>query len=526
MRRFDVPGRSPVFAPNAAATTSHPLATATALKILHDGGNAVDAAIAASATLCVVEPHSTGIGGDCFAIVAEPDGKLHGLNGSGRSPAGLKAEWLIEHGFSAIPEYSVHSVTAPGAVRAWETLHRRFGRIDFARLFADAVTYARDGYPVAPRIAHDWARYRDRLAADPGAKLHCLKDGRTPVAGETMRAPALGGVLARIAREGASAFYEGEVAADIAAAVAAKGGFLTEADLAVVDSSWIDPIRTDYRGYEICELPPNGQGLTALVLFNLLRLVDPPPGHDSAQRLHQLLELGRNAYAVRDAEIADPVTMHTATQRLLSDEYARQLLANYRPDRRDPEITLPKLPNADTVYLAVVDRDRLAVSFINSLYHGFGSGIVGENTGIALQNRGACFVVEPGHPNCIAPSKRPMHTIIPGMVLNGGRASYVLGVMGSAYQPMGHAHVLSNLLDYGMDVQEAIDSARIFWADDGALEAESGVPDDTLEGLRQRGWQVRRGGLWGGGQMIAIDWETGTLCAGSDPRKDGHAAGY
>jgi gamma-glutamyltranspeptidase/glutathione hydrolase len=255
-------------------------------------------------------------------------------------------------------------------------------------------------------------------------------------------------------------------------------------------------------------------------------MVDPATAPDSAERLHQLVELGRIAYSVRDAEIADPAAMRAKVTYLLSDKYAEQLFANFQPDRRNPEVTLPKLPKAGTIYLSVVDRDRLAVSFINSLYYGFGSGIAGEKTGIVLQNRGACFVVEPGHPNCVGPSKLPMHTIIPGAVLNGGRATHVFGVMGGAYQPMGHVHVLTNLFDYGMDIQEAIDAARIFWADDGTLEAESGISDEALAGLRQRGWSTRRGGPWGGAQMIAIDWENGTLCAGSDPRKDGHAAGY
>ncbi len=496
------------------------------MSVLKEGGNAVDAAIAASATLCVVEPHATGIGGDCFAIVAEPDGKLHGLNGSGRSPAGLKVDWFMERGLKSVPTYSVQAVTAPGAIRAWETLHRRFGRMDFARLFGDAVGYARDGYPVGARVARDWSNYRERLAADAGAARHCLIDGHPPVAGEIMKATALGEVLARIAKEGASAFYEGAVAADIAATVKAKGGFLSEEDLAAVASEWVEPIRTSYRGHEICELPPNGQGLTALILLDLLKLVEVPKDRAGAERLHLLLELGRLAYAVRDAEISDPALSRARVAQLLDEDFSRRLFAGYDPTRRNPDIVLPPIPHSDTIYLTVVDRDRMVVSFINSLYHGFGTGIVTPNTGIALQNRGACFVVEPGHPNCVGPAKRPLHTIIPAMATKDGRAAVSFGVMGGAYQPMGHVQVVSNLLDYGMDVQEAVDDARIFWDEDGMLLAEAGIGEAALAGLERRGWMVKRGGMWGGAQIIAIDWKSGVLSAGSDPRKDGHAAGY
>jgi len=508
------------------AATSHPLATQCALAVLREGGNAVDAAIAASATLCVVEPHMTGIGGDCFALVCEPDGTLHGLNGHGRSAAGASLDGYLDRGFTSIAGNSVHAITAPGAIRAWEELHARFGRMDFARLFADAVRHGRDGFPVAPRVASDWAGLVDKLAAHEGGRRHWLIDGRAPRLGDVMRTPALADVLEGVARNGSRAFYEGEVAADIASTVAELGGFLSEEDLAAVTVDWVEPIRAEYRGLEICEIPPSGQGLTTLILLQLLARTQLPPDPGSAERHHRQIELGRLAYGVRDAEIADPAHMRTGVDALLSPLYLDDLLKGYDPALRNPEIRLPKLPESDTIYLSVVDQDRLAVSFINSVYSGFGTGIVAKKTGIALQNRGACFVLEPGHPNAIGPLKRPMHTIIPAMAMADGKAALSFGVMGAAFQPMGQAHVLSNMLDYGMDPQEAIDEARLFWNGQGVLEAESGISADAIAGLEARGHAVTRGGPWGGAQMIVIDHTRGTLIGASDPRKDGQAAGY
>ena len=525
-RPFDQPGRSPVYAANAMAATSHPLATTTALTVLREGGNAVDAAIAASATLCVVEPHMTGIGGDCFAFVGEPSGTIHALNASGRAAAGAHLNWYLENGIHDIPDTSPHAVTVPGALRGWEKLHRKFGSMDWARLFADAVDHAEGGFPVAPRVAHDWKSLTAKLAADTGAAKHLLFDGAAPSVGQKIRLPALGRTLSRIAKEGADAFYRGEIAAEIAATVQALGGFLCEEDLARCEADWVEPIRTAYNGHEVLQIPPNGQGITALVILNLLTAGGRHHDPLSAERFHQSIEFARLAYAVRDAHVSDPATRHTTPDAILSAETTQSLLKQFDPESRNSTITLPKLPDADTIYLSVVDRDGLAVSFINSVYSGFGTGITTEKSCISLQNRGSCFVIEEGHPNAIGGGKRPMHTIIPGMVLKDGLPAISFGVMGGAYQPAGQAHVLQNMFEYGMDPQQAIDFPRLFWRPDGVLAAESGFTPQILAELAALGHETAPGGLHGGGQMVAIDRENGVLIGASDPRKDGHAAGY
>jgi gamma-glutamyltranspeptidase/glutathione hydrolase len=528
MRNFDLPGRSPVIAENGMVATSHPLATATALSVLRDGGNAVDAAIAASAVLSVVEPHMTGIGGDCFAILAEPDGTLHGLNGSGRAAAGAQAAWYREQGHETMPAYGAHSVTVPGAIRAWEVLAQRFGTRGFDALFCDAIRYAENGFAIHPRVARDWRNHVADLAADEGGRRHCLVDGRAPDPFTRMSSPALGKTLRRIAAGGAGAFYEGEIAAEIASVVKAAGGFLDEADLAGATADWVGTIRTDYRGHSVHEIPPNGQGITALIILNLLTElgVERLPA-DGAERQHMLIEAARLAYAVRDRDVADPMFMTGSVDRILSADFTRSLAQRFDPDKRNASLVLPPLPSADTVYLTVVDRDRRAVSFINSLYSGFGARVVTPVSGIALQNRGACFSLVEGHPNEIAPGKRPMHTIIPGMAMKDGKATIAFGVMGGAYQPMGHALVLSNMLDHGMDPQAAIDAPRLFWGTDGVLEAEAGIPLAVRTALEEKGHVVRNAWApWGGGQTIAIDHDGGFLIGGSDPRKDGCAAGW
>jgi gamma-glutamyltranspeptidase/glutathione hydrolase len=515
-RDFSLPGRSPVIAENAMATTSHPLGTMSAIQVLRDGGNAVDAAIAAVATLCVVEPGATGIGGDCFAIVADPDGTLHGLNASGRSSMTADADSLRARGLSAIPEFGALAVTVPGALAGWEALARR---------------YAENGFAVHPRVAHDWRRYEADLAADAGARLHYLKDGRAPRVGERMRQPALAACLRKVAKGGAKAFYEGEIAAEIAATVRAGGGFMEEADLAACAADWVLPIGTDHGGQRLNEIPPNGQGVTALIMLNMLDALDAKRlPRDSAERWHLWIEVARLAYAARDAFVSDPATMHAPVDVLLSRRFAEDLAARVDPGRRNDDLVMPALPGPDTTCLSVVDRDRLTVSFINSLYFGMGSRVVTLNGGVTLQNRGAGFTLVPGHPNELGPGKRPMHTIIPGMATQirakgAGRASIAFGVMGGGFQPMGHAQVFTDIVVGGMDPQQAVDQPRLFWADDGVLEAETGISAEVRMGLEARGHTLRSGGPHGGGQIIAID-ETGFLTAGSDPRKDGFAAGW
>jgi gamma-glutamyltranspeptidase/glutathione hydrolase len=528
MRRFDRPGRSPIIAENGMAATSHPLATMTALDVLKRGGNAVDAAVAASAVLCVVEPHSTGIGGDCFAIVVEPDGTVHGLNGSGRAAAAAEPGWYRAQGFREIPETGPHPVTVPGAIEAWETLLQRLGTMGFGELFADAIRLAEHGFPVHARVGSDWARHVGGLAADEGGARHYLVDGAAPVIGSRHHQPALAATLRQIARDGAKAFYEGAIAAEIAATIRARGGLLGEEDLAAVSADWVAPISASFAGHDVLEIPPNGQGITALIMFRLLEAVgaheaDP----DGAERYHLEIEAGRIAYSVRDHMVADPAAMTVAPSGLLSDGFIAALAGRIDRARRNPDVSMPPLPRSDTVYLTVVDRERRAVSFINSLYDSFGSLIVTPRSGITLQNRGACFNLIAGHPNEIGPRKRPMHTIIPAMALKDGEAAAAFGVMGGAYQPMGHVHVFSNLAVFGMDPQEAVDHPRLFWGDDGAVEVEGGISESVRRGLAERGHAIREAARpFGGGQLIVINRANGFLVGGSDPRKDGMAAGW
>ena len=525
-RDFHLPGRSPVFASEGMAATSHPLASLAAIETLKAGGTAADAAVTAVATLCVVEPAMTGIGGDCFCLVAKPDTPIWGYNGSGRAAASVTTEALLGKGIRAIPNTSPHAVTVPGAVEAWAAILKNHGRFGLDRALAPAIRFAQGGFPIAPRVGFDWARDVAKLQTDPGAAQHYLVDGRAPAVGDVMRFPALAATLEAIAAGGPKAFYQGPIAADIAATVGARGGDLTVEDLARHRGEEATPISTNYRGLDVVELPPNGQGLTALILLNILEQFDlaslDPLG---AERYHLALEAARLAFAVRDTHIADPAFMREPLAGLLDKGFARKLSMLLDPDKRVPLPPAPT-PSSDTVYLTVVDRDRMAVSLINSLYSHFGTGICTEKTGIMLHNRGFGFVVEPGHPNTIAPGKRPMHTIIPALTTRGGRCDMSFGVMGADYQPMGHAHVITNMVDYGMDVQAAIDSPRIFFLGEQS-EVEHGVSAATIAGLKARGHDVAVRPLpFGGGQAIRIDWERGVLIGGSDPRKDGCALGY
>jgi gamma-glutamyltranspeptidase / glutathione hydrolase len=525
-RDFHLPGRSPVYAREGMAATSHPLATTAAIDTLKAGGTAADAAVTAAAALCVVEPAMTGIGGDCFCLVARPDQPVWGYNGSGRAAAAVSAEALIAQGIRAIALNSIHAVTVPGAIEAWAAILKAHGRFGLDRALAPAIRFAEDGFPVAPRVQSDWAQTVGKLSLDPGATRHYLVNGRAPDVGDVMRLPALAATLKAIAAHGPKAFYEGAIAADMAATVAARGGLLAAEDFARHRGEEAEAISTNYRGLDLVELPPNGQGLAALVLLNILERFDlaalDPAG---PERAHLALEAARLAFAIRDTHIADPAHMRTPVASLNDKAFAAKLAARIDRSRR---ADLPKAPTpgSDTIYLTVVDRDRMAVSFINSLYSAFGVGIATENSGIMLHNRGACFVVDPAHPNTIGPGKRPMHTIIPALAMREGRCDMSFGVMGADYQPMGHVHVVTNMVDYGMDVQAAIDAPRFFFEGDQVV-VERGVPAATVAELKRRGHDVvLRASPLGGGQTIRIDWERGVLIGGSDPRKDGCAAGY
>jgi gamma-glutamyltranspeptidase / glutathione hydrolase len=524
-RDFHSPGRSEVFACEGMAATSHPLASLAAIDALKAGGAAADAAVAAAATLAVVEPHMTGIGGDCFCLVAKPGAPVWGYNGSGRAAATASAAALWDQGVRAIGPRSPLAVTVPGAIEAWSAVLASHGRFGLDRALAPAIRYAEAGFPVAPRVAHDWTFAVEMLRADPGASRHYLIDGKAPAAGDIMRFPALAATLKAIAARGPGAFYE-DAAADIVATLAPRGSWLTSDDFAHHRGEEVTAISSNYRGLDVVELPPNGQGLVALVLLNILENFDlAKRAPDGAERLHLALEAARLAFAVRDTHVADPAFMRISAASLLDKAFARKLAALIDPGKR---VKLPHapMPGSDTVYLTVVDRDRMAVSFINSLYSEFGSGIATENTGIMLHSRGACFAVDPDHPNAIGPSKRPMHTIIPALAMRDGRCELAFGVMGASFQPMGHAHLITNLIDYGMDLQAAIDAPRVFFEGEATI-VEQGISAAAVDGLNARGHEVTvRERPWGGAQAIAIDWQRGMLIGASDGRKDGCAMGY
>ena len=529
MRDLHFPGRSVVHATSGAAATSHPFATLTAIDVLRGGGNAVDAAIAACAVQCVVEPMMTGIGGDCFVLLQKGgQGPVIGLNGSGRAPAGLTAEHLLDQGIRTIGLESVHSVTVPGAIDAWCRLLADHGTMALEELFQPAIRYAEEGFAVLPRTAADWARNVPRVMGDPNATALYLKDGAAPAAGETWRSPELGATLKAIGERGRDAFYDGEIAEDMVGYLAEIGGTHTLDDFAATACVFVEPVTSEYAGRDVVEIPPNSQGIAALVLFNILKGFDlgamDPMGAD---RLHLETEAGRLAFATRNQFVADPAMADVPVEYLLSDGFAEELRGRISMDRAMPaNPVIPGPQHQDTIYLTVVDRDLNCVSFINSLFHGFGCCIASPTTGVMFQNRGAGFRVEPGHPNCVAPGKRPLHTIIPGMALRDGRCEVSFGVMGGAYQPVGHVHLLTNLWDFGMDVQEAIDCPRAFNFG-GALTVERGVPESVRRDLAARGHEIEEIVIpWGGGQAIVVDRARGTLAAGSDPRKDGCALGY
>ena len=529
MRDFQLPGRSPVYATHAMAATSMPAATLTALDVLRAGGNALDAAVA---VLCVIEPQSTGIGGDCFCLYAPAGtGKVLALNGSGRAPAAASIDWYESRRISALENTSAHAVTIPGAVSAWETLVRAHGRKGLDELLQPAIRFAAEGWPVHPRVAFDWARNEAKLRK--GGSLAFLPNGAVPAAGDRFANPALAETLRSIARHGAKAFYEGPVAADMVQTLRERGGLHTEEDFAagLNGAEFVDPITLNWKGYDVYQCPPNGQGLLVLMMLGILGgMPSAPDGVEGAIRAHRHIEAARLVYRDRNALLADPGAVDIPVEKLLSEAYLasqRALISDVSALRDLPAAGESFLPrHKDTVYLCVVDRDGNACSFINSLFQSFGSGILAQRSGVMLQNRGFGFRLERGHPNCIAPRKRPMHTIIPGMVMKHGRAVLPFGVMGGHYQPVGQSWFLTNFLEYGLDIQESIDLFRVFpYA--GKVEVERTVPDDIVRKLAAMGHVPEVTELpHGGGQAIWIDHDRGCLIAGSDPRKDGLALGY
>jgi gamma-glutamyltranspeptidase / glutathione hydrolase len=528
LRDFNVPGRSAAYAANGMVATSAPRATLAGLDVLRAGGNAMDAAIAAVAMQSVVEPESTGIGGDCFVLYSPKGAPPVALNGSGRAPKKATVEWYAERQMRDIEVQTPHAVTVPGAVDAWCRLNREYGTKPLAELLEPAARAAEDGYVVTPRVAYDWHRLAWKLQ-DPVTAALFLKDGKEPPEpGDTMKNPPLARTLRRIGRDGRDAFYAGAVAGEIVARLKSLGGLHEEEDFAAQRAEWVEPIHASYRGYEIYECPPNGQGLAALMILRQLEgfaLADDT--FTEADRLHLIAEATKAAYRVRDDSFADPAQAAVDVAGFLSDAWAARARRQIRLDAILPGNdwhggTL----HADTVYLCAVDRDGNACSFINSLFSNFGSGIVAPESGVLLQNRGSGFRTIPGHPNAIAPGKRPLHTIIPAMLCKDGKAVMPFGVMGGQYQAAGHAHFLHRMLDRGLDPQQAAEAPRSF-AFRNKLRVEPGNPAPIVDDLARRGHDIETVRVpLGGCQAIWIDQARGALIGGSDPRKDGLALGY
>lgn len=514
---------------NGMAATSHPASTLAAIGILDAGGNAMDAAIAACAVQCVVEPGSTGIGGDCFALYSRRGSDdIVGFNGSGWAPEAASVAALHSCGVSTIERHSPHAVTVPGAVDAWATLARDHGSLPLKQLLAPAIRYARDGYAVAPRTASDWAHQASLLSLDKTSRERMLVDGHAPRAGTVHRQPLLARTLEAIAEAGSRAFYEGDVAEDIVACLRGMGGLHTMDDFAQFRGEYVKPIKASFRGYDVHECPPNGQGVIALLILKLLEGFEANDDPLGADRLQREIEATRIAYAIRDEALGDPRRHPVDVDRLLSDESIRALRDRMgKRDAGNDSMPATTAEHKDTVYISVVDRDRNSASFINSLFHPFGSGIMAPQTGVMLHNRGQSFSVEEGHPNAIASRARPMHTIIPGMVTKDGKVQMTFGVMGGHYQAMGHAHFLSKVLDYGLDMQTAMDLPRLFpKPGTRQVEVEGTLPAQVREELVRRGFElVPPNWAIGGAQAIRIDWQEGTLIGASDHRKDGCALG-
>ena len=523
MRDLHLPGRSAVYAANGICATSHPIGAQVAIDVLKSGGNAVDAAIAGALVLGIAEPQMTGIGGDCFVLVKPPGSEeIIALNGSGRAPSRLDAAVLRTRGLTAIPVQGIEAVTLPGAIDAFCTLSADYGLMSLTDTLAPAIRYADEGIPVAPRVAFDWA---DDVPSLKGAArdFYTLR-GKAPAVGQIFRAPGQAEVLRRIATEGRSGFYEGDVAQDMISSLQALGGVHTLDDLAATRCDYTAPVSGGYAGIELVEHPPNGQGATAILLLNILKHFNIK-GMDpfGPQRAHIEAEATKLAYDARNRFIADPD--HTARLGyMLSPETAATLAGLIDPKRAMPAAApLTEAVHKDTIYITVVDRDRMAVSLIYSVFWGFGSGFASSKFGINFQNRGAGFTLAKGHPNEAGPGKRPMHTIIPGMIRRAGRVVMPFGVMGGAYQSTGHARFVSNLTDFGMDPQAAIDAPRCF-ADPEGLSVERGYSDAVRADLAAMGHKVSIPDIpIGGAQAIQLEGEI--LIGASDPRKDGCALG-
>ncbi|MGF1478500.1 MAG: gamma-glutamyltransferase family protein [Cyanophyceae cyanobacterium] len=517
--------RRVVLGKHGAVATSQSLATLAGMEMFWAGGNAVDAAIATAIALTVVEPTSNGIGGDAFALVW--DGKLHGLNASGKSPQAMSRDRYA--GLESVPELGWRAVTVPGAVSAWRVLWERWGKLPFEQLFAPAIRYAQEGFPVSPVTAAAWQRAETTYLPLTGPQFSPFKavffpQGRAPNAGEIWASPAHGQTLQEIANSGGNSFYRGQLAQAIAEFAAETGGLLTLADLANHESLWVEPISIQYRQFRVWEMPPNTQGIAALMALNILEGFDiAATPRESAVSYHRQIEAMKLAFADVYRHVADPDFMTVSGEQLLDTAYAaqRRELIQHRASSR----ALPGLATGGTVYLATADEE-LMVSLIQSNYNGFGSGLLVPGTGIALHNRGSGFTLAAGHPNQLAPGKRPFHTLIPGFLTQGDRPVGPFGVMGAPMQPQGHLQVVVNLVDYGLNPQAALDAPRWRFVESDRVLVESGVSSAIIQKLRDRDHdiQIAPPTLFGKGQIILR--QNGTLVAASEPRADGIALAY
>lgn len=532
LEHLEWPGRhQPVVAANGMVATSQPLAAQAGLAILRAGGNAVDAAIATVATLTVVEPGSTSIGGDAFALIWDGNA-LHGLNGSGRAPTGLTIEEVRGRGHETMPDYGWLPVTVPGAPATWRDLHQRFGKLPFQQILEPAITYAEKGYPASPVVAWSWRRQVDVHSTLQGDEFAHFLDlyapgGKAPGVGDMWCNADKANTIRRIAETYAEAFYTGEIGEKIVKFAQSTDGFITAEDLAQHTSTWVEPISTNYRGYDVWEIPPNGQGIAALVALNILEGFDLASlRRNSTESFHLQIEAMKLAFVDAHRYVGDPERVEVPVDGMLSKTYATTRRALIGDTALDPEPGAP--PHSDTVYLCTADEDGMMVSFIQSAYKGFGSHVVVPGTGFSFQNRGRGFSLDPEHPNALEPGKRPFHTIIPGFLTKDGAPIGPFGVMGGFMQPQGHVQMIVNTIDYGMDPQTSLDQPRWQWDKERIVLLEPAVDPAILDELRQRGHEaeVRDNlGLFGRGQII---WRlsSGALIGGSDHRADGQAAGY
>jgi len=538
-RKPTMAGRAPVYAPNGVAATSQPLATTAALAVMQRGGNAIDAAVTAAAVLSVVEPMMTGIGGDMFAIIwSAKEKRLVGLNASGRAGSLMTREELVKRGLERMPTRGAEPITVPGAVAGWQALLKKYGTMTLAQVLEPAIQYAEEGFPLTPVIAGDWASQRNKLAADSGARLTFLVNGQAPKAGEWFKNPDYGRTLRTLAKDGPATLYGGPLGQRIVDHVRKLGGFLTIDDMKKNEPTWVTPISTTFKGYRVWELPPNNQGIATLEMLRILEPYDlAGMGHNSATYLHHLIEAKKLAYADLAKYVGDADHLTMPVSRMLSDKFINERRSHIDPKKAQTRVDAgPALTSSETIYLSVTDREGNMVSFINSLFDEFGSGVVVPGTGFALHDRGAGFSLEQGLPNTVAPGKRPFHTLIPGFVTKpsatpaadgaGDEPYMTFGLMGGAMQAQGHAQFIINLLVFGMDVQQAQDVARFRHMNGLNVIVESAMSDSAIAGLRSLGHEVSVAAptSFGGSQAI-IKLVRGWV-AGSDPRKDGHAAGY